>query len=383
VEGFKRAFERLAGRAASIQIQRNEVEMRFSISHSILALMLGCFAVTSAAFGGQQMSPQGPQTSQSQGAYSRMGQTGSQDKSKEQATDAEFQAAKNVESGKDAAARLQAAGEFVKKYPKSTLLKQVATLVASKISEVQDATQKIGLAENYLTVFKGPAEQDVIAPMLIEAYFRANKPDDAFKLASAYFQRNPNDVPLLTNVTMNGVEQVRHRNNQYVAQTKQYGSKAIEQIQADKKPELLTDAQWSEYKTKWLPLLYQQLGLMSLLTGDSAEAKARLEKAMSLNPSDPFNYYFMGGLINDQYQKLAAQYKGMLPGPEQDQTLKQALAQLDQVIDLYAHSAALSEGSPSYKGVHEALLPDLETYYKYRHNGSTEGLQQLIDKYKK
>jgi len=358
--------------------------MRFTILHLILGLLLGCVVETSvSAFACQQMSPQGPQTSQSQGAYSRMGQTGPQDKSKEQASDAEIQAAKKVEAGKDAAAMLLAAGEFVKKYPKSTLLKQVATLVGSKISEVQDLTQKISLVENYLTVFKDAAQQDLVAPMLIDSYFKASKPDEAFKLAAGYFQRNPNDVPMLNNVTMNGVDQVKHRNTQYVTQTKEYGGKAIELIEADKKPELLSDAQWSEYKTKWLPLLYQQLGLMLILTGDSAGAKARLEKAMALNPSDPFNYYFMGGLVNDQYQKLAAQYKSMMPGAEQEKTLKQALGQLDQVIDLYAHSAALSESAPAYKGVHDAVLPDLETYYKYRHNGSTDGLQQLIDKYKK
>jgi hypothetical protein len=44
---------------------------------------------------------------------------------------------------------------------------------------------------------------------------------------------------------------------------------------------------------------------------------------------------------------------------------------------------ALSDGVPAYLGLHDALMPDLEKYYKYRHKDSTEGLQQLIDKYKK
>jgi len=349
---------------------------------SIRLLTFGCLAALCApAVAGQQMSPQGPQTSQSSGAYSRAGQTDPQ--AKDQPTDAEFQAAKKVEAGKDAAARLQAAGDFVKKYPKSSLLKQVAPLVAAKITDVQDPAQKISLAENYLAVFKEPAQQDVIVPALIDAYVKANRVDDAFKQAAGYLERNPNDVPILTNVTLVGVDQAKRNNTKFVPQIRQYGAKAIELIEAGNKPELLTDAQWTEYKTKWLPLLYQQLGLLAMVTGDAADAKAKLEKSISLNPSDPFSYYLMGGLANDEYTKLAAQYKSMLPGPDQDQTLKKALAEMDLTIDFFAHSVALSDGVPAYLGLHDSLMSDLEKYYKYRHKDSTEGLQQLIDKYKK
>jgi hypothetical protein len=56
---------------------------------------------------------------------------------------------------------------------------------------------------------------------------------------------------------------------------------------------------------------------------------------------------------------------------------------LDEVIELYAHAIGLSEGNAVYQQLHDQLLQDLEAYYKYRHNGSTDGLQQLIGKYKK
>jgi hypothetical protein len=350
---------------------------------SIRLLTLGFLVVLCAPpLAGQQMSPQGAQTSQSSGAYSRAG-TDQQDKSKDQVSDAEFQAFKKVESGKDVPARLKAAADFLALHPKSSLLKQVAESVAAKIAEAQDLNQKIGYAENYLAVFKEPAQQDVIVPPLIDAYVKANRLDDAFKQAAGYLERNPNDVPTLTNVTLVGVDQARRNNTKFVPQIRQYGARAIELIEAGNKPELLTDAQWTEYKTKWLPLLYQQLGLLAMVTGDAVDAKAKLEKSISLNPSDPFSYYLMGGLTNDEYQKLASQYKSMLPGPDQDQTLKRALAEMDLTIDFFAHSVALSDGVPAYLGLHDALMPDLEKYYKYRHKDSTEGLQQLIDKYKK
>ena len=48
----------------------------------------------------------------------------------------------------------------------------------------------------------------------------------------------------------------------------------------------------------------------------------------------------------------------------------------------YARAIALSEGNAALAQVRQQYLQDLESYYKYRHNNSTEGMQQLIDKYK-
>ena len=56
---------------------------------------------------------------------------------------------------------------------------------------------------------------------------------------------------------------------------------------------------------------------------------------------------------------------------------------MDDVIDAYAHAIALTEGNPQYDAMRVGLKADLEGYYKYRHSNSTEGLQALIDKYKK
>jgi hypothetical protein len=55
---------------------------------------------------------------------------------------------------------------------------------------------------------------------------------------------------------------------------------------------------------------------------------------------------------------------------------------LDNVIEAYAHAVALAESNPNLQQVRQQYLQDLEAYYKYRHHNSTEGMQQLIDKYK-
>jgi hypothetical protein len=42
----------------------------------------------------------------------------------------------------------------------------------------------------------------------------------------------------------------------------------------------------------------------------------------------------------------------------------------------------VSEGNATLQPVRQQFLQDLEAYYKYRHNNSTAGMQELINKYK-
>jgi hypothetical protein len=339
----------------------------------ILALLLGLSAIAIQAAAPAVQTPQYPQ--QQSGQAKPAGQAPA-------ASDGEIQAAKKVQSAADPAAALQAADEFVKKYPKSALMKNVAQIAAAKIAALQDPTQKITFSETYQNTFKGPEYDDIILPILIDGYAKGNRPDDAFQKADGYLQRHPEDLPLLTQIFQAGVDLIKHRNPKYVAQTQKYGAAAIALIEAGKKPDSLSDADWGVYKNQVLPQLYQSMGLLAVATGNEDDARAKLNKALSLNPADPFSYVLLGSIANNHYQALATQYKSMVPGADQDATLKKALDQMDQVIDYFARAVALSEGNPQYKQLHDQVFQELEGLYKYRHKGA-DGLQQLIDKYKK
>src|SRR5262249_61451990 len=104
----------------------------------------------------------------------------------------------------------------------------------------------------------------------------------------------------------------------------QYGSKAIELIEAGKKPENFDDARWGEDRTRWLPILYQNLGLLSMMTGNKADAKTKLDKAAELDAKDPFTFVLIEIMLNDEYTKLAEQHKAASAGPMKDSILKQA-----------------------------------------------------------
>lgn len=298
-------------------------------------------------------------------------------------SEGELKAAKKVEAGVDAAARLQAADEFIKKYAKSEARQQIAQLVVAKIADVQDPAQRIMLFENFLKLFKEPTEVRDFTPFLVDEYVKANRLEDAFRVASSYLTNNTDDVSVRTQLAIAGTAQAQNNNPAFVKQSTEYGNQAIAMIEANKKPAAMTDAQWSDYRTQVLSQLYQATGLLTMVSGgDAAMAKTKLEKASSLNPMDPFSYALLGNLLNGEYQQLAEQYKTAPAGAGKDELLKKSQDKMDQIIDAYAHAIALSDGKPQYKSVHDQLRQDIEPYFKFRHNDSTDGLQQLIDKYK-
>jgi len=298
-------------------------------------------------------------------------------------SEGEEKAVLKIKAAPDIAAKLAAAGEFIKKYPKSTARASIVTYLAGEIEKLPDDSQRSAQLENMVVVFKEPDDLGVLDPILINRYFQAKRPDDAFRVAASYLAATPDDVGVLTQVAIEGGEQAKKNNPKFVQQSRQYGNKAIELIEAGKKPASYDDARWNEYRTRWLPVIYQSLGMLSLMTGDKGDARAKLEKSLALSPADPFTYVLIGSLYNDEYQQLAEQHRTLAAGPLKDSVLKQAHEKLDLVIDMYAHAVALSEARPEYGPLHDRLLQDLESYYKYRHAGASDGLQQLIDKYKK
>ncbi|HKP85866.1 MAG TPA: hypothetical protein VJZ26_07215, partial [Blastocatellia bacterium] len=120
-----------------------------------------------------------------------------QDKGKDQApqvSKGEQEAAMKVQSATDDQARLKAAAEFIKKYPKSTQRAAVVATVVQEINKNTNEAQKISLLENALTVFKEQSDADIINPILMDAYIKAKRVDDAFRAGSAAIAKNPNDL---------------------------------------------------------------------------------------------------------------------------------------------------------------------------------------------
>jgi hypothetical protein len=295
----------------------------------------------------------------------------------------EREAAEKINKAKGAEAKLQASAEFIKKYPKSTLRPRIAGAVSNEILATQDAAQKVALIDAFMDFFKDPGEADLVSGPLLAAYIDANRPADAFKFAPAWFGKHPDDVDNMRRLAIVGSNAAIAGDDAYVKDALKYGLQAVEMIEGDKRPASTDAAQWADYKAKFLPGLYREVGVLSLRTGDNAAARTRLEKAIALGTDDPSTYAIVGQMNDEEYVQLVNAYKAAPAGAARDAALKKAQDQLDKVIDLYAHAVALSTGRPELDNLRSQVTPALTDYYKFRHNNSDAGLQQLLDKYKK
>ena len=287
-----------------------------------------------------------------------------------------------ITSATDPTAKLKAAGDLIKAHPKTAIRGQVAQQIADQITDVKDVTQKLALAQQFHTMFNDPADEEFVGPVVIDAYADADKLDEAFTKGAEFLSRHPESLRVLVTLLSVGTEQAKKQNNKFIDPAIRYAGQAIALVEANKKPANFDDAGWQQFKTVTLPTIYQSLGLLYMLKGASAEAKANYTKASLAAPSDPFNFVMIAALMNDEYQAQAKAYQTMAAGAPKEAQLKKVEALLDTVIDAYAHAIALSEGSAPLAQVRQQYLQDLENYYKYRHNNSTTGMQQLIDKYK-
>ena len=287
-----------------------------------------------------------------------------------------------ITAAPDAATKLKASGDLIKAHPKTAIRGQVVQQMADEVTDVKDATQKLALAQELQTLFNDPADEEIVGPVVVDAYADANQLDQAFTKGADFLTRHPDSLRVLVTLLSVGTDQAKKQNPKYIDQALKYGGQAIALIEANKKPANFDEAAWTQFKTVTLPSMYQSVGLLHMLKGANADARANYTKASQVAPADPFNFVMIAAIMNEEYQTAAKAYQAMAAGPPKEAQLKKVEALLDTVIDAYAHAIALAEGSVPLADVRKQYLQDLENYYKYRHKNSTTGMQELIDKYK-
>ncbi len=289
--------------------------------------------------------------------------------------------AKKLQEGTDVEVKIKLADKFIKDFPNSSIREQVARYLAGQIGTVSEVNQKSAFLDAYAKIFIKAGESDYVAPMQIETYTKTKRYDEAYKLGGDYLSRFGGDLQVRLHLSIEGANLARGGNNKYSAQTSDFAVKAIEIIESGKKPTEITDEDWTKAQTVWLGQFYQSLGFLDSSAGKSSEALANFEKAAKLDGKDVNNWAMIGFISNENYQDLARKYL-LASGSEQAELRKKAEVELDKVIELYARIVAMTDGVAEQASLNSQIRGDLEGYYKFRHNNSTDGLQALIDKYK-
>jgi hypothetical protein len=259
---------------------------------------------------------------------------------------------------------------------------QAANYLAAQITQTKDDAQIIQYGETYLTIFAEPAENDLILPSLIYSYSTANRSKEAYAAAEKYFSRHPEDVAIRLKLAIDGSNLLRGGNKDFSAPSREYAAQAIVLIEANKKPADIDDGGWKEYQTKWLPQLYQTVGVFDFYGGDKKKARVSFEKATSLDANDVNSWVLLANILDEEYQALAMKYNVADQGAAREELLKQANEKMDQVIDMFARIVALTDARADAKPLNDQVRQNLEEYYKHRHK-NLDGLPALIGKYKK
>jgi len=280
---------------------------------------------------------------------------------------------------RDPGERLQAAATYLWNHPASAYRSELARGVVRGIAEVRTPERLFELGEAFRSVFDTAADLDLLAPIMGEAFMKSGQAEDLFRLGRFYLLTHPDDVQVLTLLARIAFEQMVNSGNPAFLQTGVgYARRAITLMEANKRPAGVSEADWDAHRTRWLPVLYRELGALALRAGNWNDALAKLDKAAALQPSDPLVFRLLGNLATEQYQ-LAAREGQLLSGPPGAAAQRRALERLDGTIELYARAVGLAAGEGEHQKLSEELLPRLTEDYVRRY-GSTDGLAELIER---
>jgi hypothetical protein len=210
-----------------------------------------------------------------------------------------------------------------------------------------------------------------------------NKKDfpKAFEIGRTILVDEPENLKVLIDLAYAGFASATAKNEAYTADSINYAKKAMQLIEAGKAPD-----KWEPYLGKDDALAYLN-NIIGQLTVQRSPTEAlphliKVAQFESKLKKLPFTYASIAAAYNDGlYAKMAADYETNFKGKDESPESKLALENINQVIDrmidAYARAVALAT-DPAHQDAKKAWMDNLNTWYKYRHNQSDAGLNEMI-----
>ncbi|MFN2516784.1 MAG: hypothetical protein ABR556_11290 [Pyrinomonadaceae bacterium] len=241
--------------------------------------------------------------------------------------------------------------------------------------------QEEGPIPTYLKKWSAQYDKDArklkLQPLLYEKKYA-----EAFALGKQILADEPDNLRVIIDLGYAGYPAMVAKNDSFSADSLNYARKAIQMIESGKAPE-----SWAPYKGKEDTLAYLNNAIGHLtLKSNPAEALSSLIKAARFDSElkkDPWTYYFIAASYEaGPYAQLSADYKTKFEGKDKSPESELALANIQQVIDrmvdAYARAVALAGNDAKYQVNKKEWMESLTTWYKYRHNQSDAGLNEMI-----
>jgi hypothetical protein len=257
-------------------------------------------------------------------------------------------------------AAYQAAKEYLQKYPR-------------------DNDQYTQYLQKWIVIY----ERDERKRTLPQLIYNAKNFAGAYSVGKQILKDEPDYLPALIHLGYAGyLALTTAKNEQFNEDAQAYANKAIQSIEAGKSP-----GSWSPFKGRddALAQLYYTVGFLSLKSAPDRAIEPLIKASQfetDLRKSPSIYYYIAAAYESGPYKTMAAAYQTAYAGKEETAQSKLALEKLnviiDRMIDAYARAVAAAGNVPANAQNKTQWSNKLAEFYKFRHQGSDAGLNDLI-----
>jgi hypothetical protein len=233
----------------------------------------------------------------------------------------------------------------------------------------------------YLKKWVGAYEKEVRKSKLPVLLFTDKKYAEAYALGKEILADEPENLTVLMELGYGGYFAAISKVDTFNADAIGYAKKAIQLVESGKAPE-----NWAPFsgKDEALGYLNYTIGVLTVQK-NPAEALPYLIKAAQVESKLkklPSTYSYIAAAYEaGPYATMSAEYKTKHEGKDETPESKLALENINQVvdrmIDSYARAVALAT-DPKEQASKTEWMQNLSTWYKFRHNQSDAGLNEMI-----
>ena len=244
--------------------------------------------------------------------------------------------------------------------------------------EVDENQKKINdYLQRFITKYEAADKKNRFHNML----YVDKKYPEAYALGKELLAAEPDNLKYLVDLGANGYLLPPLKNAALNTEALDYAKRALQAIDSGK-----TLTEWKPWPSKEVAVAYLNytMGTLTLEKEPTTSIKHLIKLAQFETPlkQSPYTYaYIAGAYETGQYAKMSEDYKTMYAGKEETPESKLALANINQIvdrmIDAYARAVALA-GDPKFAAQKTLWNESLTTWYKYRNNNETTGLDQLL-----
>jgi len=232
--------------------------------------------------------------------------------------------------------------------------------------------------KKFVTLYAKASRKDQVSDLVYNRKDYAK----AFEVGKAVLADEPENVKVMIDLAYAGYAAATANNTRFNDDAIHYAKKSIQLIEAGKSPD-----NWTPYvgKEEALAYLNNVTGMLTVQNNPSeglpylikaAQFESKLKKL-------PFTYGVIAGAYEaGEYARLAADYRACCEGKDETPQSRLALENINQVIDrmidAYARAVALAGTDPANQAAKKEWVQSLRTWYKYRHNQSEAGLNELV-----